>query len=207
MKKDNRKRIGIMGGTFNPIHVGHLMLAEWAREAALLDEVWFIPTGYSYTKQDKEYILDGEERLRMVQLATQDQKAFICMDTEVRRDGYTYTYQTIDLLNKEHPGVDLYFIMGADCLFSIDSWIKPDRIFKGCTILAAARNGSSYDKMKEKCIELEQRFGGRILLMEFLAMELSSSQIRERIKEGSSIRYLVPESVRSYIEKNHFYQC
>lgn len=206
MKEDNRKRVGIMGGTFNPVHVGHLMLSEWAREAALLDEVWFIPTGNSYTKQDKEYILDGEERLRMVQLAIQDHNAFTCLDMEVRRDGYTYTYQTIELLNKEHPELDFYFIMGADCLFSIENWIKPDHIFKGCTILAAARNGSPYNKMEAKCRELEQRFGGKILLMEFLAMDLSSSQIRERIKEGRSIRYLVPESVRCYIEKNHFYQ-
>lgn len=199
------EKIGVMGGTFNPIHVGHLMLAEWAMDAAELDRILFIPAGCPYMKQKKQ-ILDGTDRLRMVHYATADNPRFGVSGMEIEREGNTYTCDTIEQLQKENPDASLYFIMGADCLFTIETWKAPDRIFKACNIIAAARNGASLDEMEKKRRELEDRYRAQIELLRFPEIEISSTDIRSRIMKGESIRYLVPEPVREYILKNHFYK-
>lgn len=199
------KKVGIIGGTFNPVHTGHLMLAEWAKEEAGLDQVLFIPAGCPYMKNAGD-VLDGEQRLEMVELAIRDREDFICSDMEIRRKGYTYTYETLEMLRKQNPDTQYFFIMGADCLFSLESWACPERIFAACTLIAAARNGSPIEEMEKKCRELEERFHGSICLVEFLEIEISSTDIRTRVKAGRSIRYMVPDPVRSYIEENRLYQ-
>lgn len=201
----NHEKIGIMGGTFNPIHFGHLMLAEWAKEAAGLDRVLFIPAGYPYMKE-KGHVLNGQERLKMVELAIAENGSFSASAMEIDRGSATYTCDTMEQLRMENPGSELFFIMGADCLFSIDKWKEPEKIFKSCTIIAAARNGSPMEILEKKRGELESRFGADIRLLGFPAMELSSTDIRERASRGESIRYLVPENVREYINRNHLYQ-
>lgn len=132
------KKMGIMGGTFNPIHTGHLLLAQWAMEEAGLDGVLFMPTGNSYMK-DKGEMLSGPERLVMTQLAIRDRECFYCSDLEVKRGGNTYTYETLESLQFLYPQAKLYFIVGADCLFSIENWYCPEKIFRCCTLLAASR--------------------------------------------------------------------
>lgn len=206
MEEKKRKKAGVMGGTFNPVHIGHLMLAEWAREAASLDEIIFIPTGCSYAKIDKEDILDGAQRLHMVQLAIADREEFTCSDMEVRRGGNTYTYETMEQLKADHPETDYYFIMGADCLYTIETWSRAEKIFEACSIIAAARNGSPIDEMAVKCRELEKRYHGEIQLLPFMSVQISSTEIRSRVKEGHSIRYLVPEAVEKYIAEKQFYR-
>ena len=196
------RKIGILGGTFNPVHVGHLMLAECARDTIGLDEVWFIPTGQSYKKND----LPGEERLNMVQMAIAGNPAFCCLDLEIRRGGYTYTYETIEQLRDMYPGEEFYFIAGADCLETIEQWKCPERIFKGCTLAAAVRGHSCMEEMERLKGELVERFCARIILLPFLEMSLSSTQIRERVRKGQSIRYLVPDSVSDYIKEKGFYR-
>lgn len=205
MSGKKSKKVGVMGGTFNPVHIGHLMLAEWTMEAAGLDEVLFIPAGCPYMKSQEE-ILDGVKRLHMVELAIRSRDDFLCSDMEIRRNGYTYTYETLEQLKMENPDTEYYFIMGADCLFSLENWVHPERILRACTLIAAARNGSPMSQLECKRRELEQRYHCSIRLLPFLSMEISSSDIRSRLKTGRSIRYLVPDPVFNYIAENKLYQ-
>lgn len=198
-------KIGIMGGTFNPIHTGHLTLAEWAKDELLLDEVWFIPTGISY-KKAKLCVLSGQERLQMVELATADNESFKCLDVEVKRQGYTYSYETLEQLKRGYPEHTFFFIVGADCLFELENWKCPERIFASCILAAANRDSWSRDKLTEKKLELERRFGGRIELFSFAKLEISSTEIRDRVCKGKSIRYMVPERVEKYIKEKGFYR-
>lgn len=202
------RRIGIMGGTFNPIHNGHLMLAEWAMDAVKLDQVWLLPAGMPYMKAGQD-ILPGRERLRMTELAAADNDRLTCLDMEVRREGYTYSYETVEELRRKYPEYDFFFLVGADCLYTIETWKSPERIFASCTLVAAVRGEASISEMERKKEELEQRFpmeGGGIILLPFLQMSISSTQIRERIRKGLSVRYQVPDSVLNYIKEKGLYR-
>lgn len=202
---DKWDKIGIMGGTFNPIHIGHLLLAQWAMEEAALDGVIFVPTGCSYMKERTE-ILSGEERLAMTRLAIEGQERFLCSDLEVNRQGRTYTCETLEELHAVYPRAQLYFIVGADCLFSVENWYHPEKIFSHCVLLAASRNGIPMDRLEKKRRELVAAYDADILLTVFPNIEISSTDIRERCRQGRSIRYLVPECVREYIEKRQHYR-
>lgn len=198
------RKIGIMGGTFNPIHNGHLLLAQWAMDAQSLDEIWFMPTGISYSKAHAD-ILPGKERLHMVKLAIADNPAFSVSDIELRRKGYTYTYETLEELHEQFPKDSFYFIVGADCLFAFENWKKPERILQLCTLLAAVRGETSVEELKVKQNELKIRFGGEIELFQFINVDISSTVIRDRIRENKETRYMLPEAVRNYIAKEGFY--
>lgn len=204
-RRNDMRKIGIMGGTFDPIHVGHLMLAEWAMEEAGLEEVWVVPTGVSYMKAGRS-ILPGHERLHMAELATRDNARFRCLDIEIRREGYTYTYETLELLKKQNPNTEIFFIVGADCLFAIENWRHPEKIFGTCTLVAAVRNDASMKEMEEKRRYLLEKFGGNIILMPFVRMSVTSTEIRERIRKGKSVRYMVPRETLAYIEEKGFYR-
>lgn len=205
MSEIKYNKLGILGGTFNPIHVGHLMLAEWAKEECRLDHVLFIPSGCSYMKRENG-CKDSEERLEMVRLAIRGRSDFSSSDMEIRRGGFTYTCETVRCLQEIYPDTELYFIMGADSLFSVERWRHPEIILAGCTLVAAARGDANLQEMEAKCRELETRFHGQVRLMEFAAMDVSSSCIRERVRAGKSIRYLVPEPVRAFIEETNLYK-
>lgn len=199
------RKIGIMGGTFNPIHVGHLLLAQWAMEENGLDQVWFIPTGCSYMKQDKS-IVSPMDRFHMTSLALAGNDRMLCLDTEVRRQGNTYTYETLEELKRMYPEEHFYFIIGADCLFAMEEWRCPERIFSNCSVIAAVRGNAPVDQMRQKIKELEERFLADIRLMEFLNLEISSTLVRDLVRAGKNIRYLTPEPVADYIGKKGFYQ-
>lgn len=200
----NCKKIGIMGGTFNPIHIGHLLMARYAKEYVGLDAVIFIPAGHPYMKAGSE-ILDGQTRLQMVKIAIETEDSFYASDIEVRRSGNTYTYETLQELSQIFPHADFYFIVGADSLFAFDHWVYPEKILKNCTLIAAARNGSGTEALENKQRELIKRFGGEILLMEFPAFDVSSTMIRERIKNEKNVRHMTPDKVIDFIEANGLY--
>ncbi len=193
-----------MGGTFNPIHVGHLILAERVLEDKGLDEIWLIPTGCSYMKQDVE-VLSGEERYKMTSLAIQERSDMKCLDIEIKRFGYTYSYETLEQLREEYPEDDFYFIFGADCLFAIENWKCPERIFANCKVIVSVRNGASVADMEQKIAELTEKYGAEISLYPFLNLEISSTELRERIRQAKSVKYLIPDVVADYIAENNLY--
>lgn len=199
------RRIGILGGTFNPIHYGHLTLGEWARDALELDQVWIIPTGVSYMKDQGEIVSAGD-RLQMAELAVCDNAGFQCLDIEIRQKGHTYSYETLERLKAMYPEDELYFIVGADCLFTIETWKNPEQLLQSCILVAAVRENVDLSEMRSKKEDLEKRFHGKVILLPFLKMSLSSTEIRQRIRQGKSVRYLIPEKVLLYIEEKGLYR-
>lgn len=199
------RKIGIMGGTFDPIHIGHLLLARCAMEEVGLDEVWFVPTGCSYMKKDREMV-SPQERFQMTELALLGNDRMKCLDMEIKREGETYSYETLETLRREYPEDAFYFIFGADCLFTIETWKYPERIFAAASVIAAVRNEMPLEDMAAKIEQLKNRFGARITLLPFLHLEISSTDIRRRVRDGRSIRYLVPDNVIAYIEEKGFYR-
>lgn len=197
-------KIGIMGGTFNPIHTGHLLLAETARTAEGLDKIMFLPSGRSYLKP--KGVLSADIRLNMVKEAISDNPFFYVSDMEIKRGGNTYTYETLLELREQAPQDDFYFILGADSLVSIEHWVEPQIIFDNCILLAAVRDDIDNEKLKSVIESLSERFSARIHLLPFSPMTISSTVIRNNIAEGKSIRNMVPEKVRLYIEENRLYQ-
>ncbi len=199
------KRVGIMGGTFNPIHIGHLIVAEAAYEAYGLDEVLFVPSGHSYMKEQSE-ILDAKKRVHMTGLAIEDNPHFALSTIEIERDGNSYSYETLESLRKQNPTTEYYFIVGADTLFDLERWKHPEILLPSCTILVAVRNGVSVTKMREHADYLEEKFGGHIELLPTKHIDISATDIRKRISENRDARYMVPDAVLEYIHKNNLYE-
>ncbi len=200
-----KKRTGILGGTFNPIHTGHLILAEQAYNEFGLDEVLIMPSGVSYQKKGMD-MPDKDTRLEMCRIAVGDIPYFRISDMEIRRDGDTYTADTIEELNRSEPDTDLYFILGGDSLRGMKNWKDPDRIFKGCTVLAALRDRDSIESVSDLIGEYEKEYGAKISILHTPNIDISSSMIREFIREGRSVRYYVPESLRAYLLENGIYE-
>ena len=199
------KKIGVLGGTFNPIHNGHLLLAETARQEWGLDEVLLIPSGCSYMKDPRE-ILPGPVRLEMARLAVAHNPYLRVSDLEIRRTGNSYTCDTIQELGQMFPDARLYHIVGADTLFHMETWKEPERIFSGCITLAAVRDGEQDEKLLRQARHLMETYHTRVHLLPSLHLEISATDIRNRCRQGKSIRYLVPESVRLFLEENGYYR-
>lgn len=193
-----------MGGTFNPIHYGHLLIAENAYEQFGLDEVIFLPTGQSPHK-DARHILEAEERMEMIRLAIADNPHFSCSDYEIRKESISYTYLTVQAFSEQAAGKELYFIMGADSLAYFDSWMRPDEISRMCTILAAVRDGLNQAELIPIRDFLQEKYGARIGFISTPNFSVSSRMIRKRIASRQSIRYLVPDVVEQYLEKHAVY--
>lgn len=200
-----QKKIGIMGGTFNPIHQGHLLLAEEARTFCRLDKILFMPSGHSYMK-DKNEIAENLRRLEMTRLAIEDNAFFELSAMETEREGATYTCDTLAILKEQHPECEYYFILGADNLFTIEKWKNPHEIFRNCILIAAVRGDKDADDISKKADELMHKFDAQIILLPERIVDISSSEIRKRLSEEKSVRYMVPEKVYSYIQKHKLYQ-
>lgn len=197
------KKIGILGGTFNPIHNGHLILAQNALEQYALDEILFIPSGCSYMKKD---VLDAKARYQMTKIAISSNPSFQISPIEINRSGNSYTCDTLLELKKQNPEVQYEYIIGADTLFSMETWNRPALIFESCGILCSIRNGFPMSKMLEKQKELSQKYHANIQFLQEKAFDISSSEIRRRICSGQCVSYFLPESVLSYIKQHHLYE-
>ena len=198
------RKIGIMGGTFNPIHYAHLLLAESAREQYGLDRVIFIPTGIPYMK-DTTGLPSGELRYQLVKLAIRDNPYFTCSRIEIDRPGNTYTADTLRELHKMYPGDHLYFIMGADSMMDLDKWDRVDEVCHNTTILAAVRYRVDLEALEARKKELEEMFHADIELLEYGRMDVSSTIIRSRLAKGLSVRYLLPDECIEFIRTHSFY--
>jgi nicotinate-nucleotide adenylyltransferase len=199
------KKVGIMGGTFNPIHIAHLVLAEQAYEQYELDEVVFMPSKRPAYK-DLNEVIEEEYRQRMIELAIADNPHFRVDTMEFYREGNTYTADTLLELTKKNPGVSYYFILGADSLFQLERWSRPEVIMQHATILAANREDKDVDLVNAKIKELINTYHATIHLLKIPQIDISSKMIRARIQEGETIRYFVPSVVQDYISKHNLYQ-
>ena len=198
------RKVGIMGGTFDPIHIGHLILGENAYLQFGLDKVVFMPSGNPPHKKDRDGGTDLQ-RMDMVKLAIASNTHFEISDIEMNEEGYTYTYRTLEKLVKEHPDTEYYFIIGADSLFYFDTWKNPQRIADACTLVVATRNHTSDEKLDEKIEFVRKRFNANIEKLDTENIDCSSSQIRSWIKEGHTVKYYVPDTVINYIHTYHVY--
>lgn len=194
-----------MGGSFNPIHIAHLILAETARVQFSLDEVIFMPSGISYMK-DTSVMAQKEHRLKLCELACDDNPCFTVSRMEIDREGNTYTVDTLQALHEKEPETEWFFILGADSLFSIDRWYEVKRVFELATILAAVRNDMDTDDLFTQAEKLKKEFGARIELLSAPRMEISSTDIRRRMKAGKSVRYFVPDVCIAYMKENGLFQ-
>ena len=197
----NVKKVGIMGGTFNPIHNGHLTLAQCAQKQIGLDKVLFMPSGISYMKKN---VLDPQKRADMVHLAIKDNPDFELSLIEVQKSGNTYTCETLEILTSNNPDTQYYFIMGADSLFQIEQWRYPERIFSLCTLVCAVRDDYDFDAIQEKGRSLSQ-LGADIMYLNMPKIEISSSDIRKKVMNKVPIVEYVPLKVAEYIKEECLY--
>ncbi len=197
-------RIGIMGGTFNPIHLAHLSMAQQAYRQAELDKVLFMPSKNPPHKAGVK-IVSEEHRETMVRLAIKGISYFEFSDFEFKREGITYSTHTLTLLHRQFPKDEFFFIMGADSLFYIEEWYHPDELMRLASLLPVGRGGSDEVRMEEYASLLRSKYGAKIQIIKMKHMNISSSDIRRLISEGKSVRNYLPDSVWRYIEQTGCY--
>lgn len=198
-------RIGILGGTFNPIHNGHLLMAEYVREAMELEQVWIMPSGRPPHKHHPVLVTD-EERCEMIKLAIQGNEAFVFSDMEMTRQGTTYTADTLEQLKETYPEHEFYFIMGADSFVELSTWYQPEKIFSLAEIVVVNRQGTTRHQFTEYRDLYEKKYGKEASLVEMPFIGISSTNIRLRAATGLTVRYQVPDIVAEYMEKKGLYQ-
>jgi nicotinate-nucleotide adenylyltransferase len=190
------KTYGILGGTFDPPHIGHLILAQSAFESFRLDRVIFIPASIQPHKIKKTHT-PGALRRKMLELAIGDDSRFAVSDIELNREGVSYTVDTLNLLRAEYPDDNFYLLLGSDNVSDIAAWKNPEQIFALCQVAAAHRPDFTPSGPYADCV----------IYFEMPGIQLSSSVIRNRVREGKSIKYLVPRPVEDYIIANGLYRA
>lgn len=200
-------RIGIMGGTFDPIHNGHLVIAQTAFEQFHLDEIWFMPNGHPPHKNQTEIGSTPKMRADMAALAIEGHKSFRLETYETDKGSVSCSYETMEYFKSKYPDHTFYFIIGADSLFTLESWVHPERLFPTCTILAAYRDEkNTKEEMYRQIDYLKRKYGASIELLISPLVPISSSDIRKLCREGKDIREYVPEKVEKYIIKEGLYE-
>ncbi len=199
-------KIGILGGTFDPIHNGHLALGRYAKEQFLLDQIWIMPNGNPPHKNNHTIESNTNHRVEMVRLAIQEEKDFVLERYEVERKETNYSYMTMEYFKSRYPEHEFYFIIGADSLFSIETWKCPEKLLKTCVVLAAYREGKSHEEMEEQIRYINQKYESDVRLLNMPNVDVSSTEIREDLKEHESIKNLVPKVVYDYIVENQLFK-
>lgn len=198
-------KIGILGGSFDPIHNGHLNMAKSALKEFELDKVWIMPAAHSPNKEEAN-MTSGQMRLEMCELAVKELSDIEVSDFEFQYQETSYTYMTLQRLCKKYPEDEFYFIMGADSLDYFEKWYHPEIIAKLCTILVIMREGFSKDSMQKKVQELEKQFTCHIRLATCPRYDISSTEIRKNFQGSKSCKEFLPEAVLEYINKNNLYK-
>ena len=201
-----KSKIGVLGGTFDPIHLGHLIVAEDIRQKLGLREVLFIPAGQPWLKlKEEKPISAAEHRLAMVRLAVASNPYFKVSTLEIDRPGFSYSIDTVlELKAKLGAGAEIYFIVGPDALAELPRWKDPGRLVEICQVVGIGRPGHAQTDLHI----LESSIPGvsqRIMLVDVPQIDISSPEIRKRVAQGLSIRYLVPEAVEKYIAEHKLY--
>lgn len=198
-------KIGILGGTFDPIHMAHLILAETARDKFNLDKVLIMPAGDPYFK-DLNAVSDDDYRAKMVQLAIDGNDKFEFSNIELLREGNTYTVDTLLQLKEDYPNDEFFLIVGSDTLYQIENWKDPAKVLELATVVIASRSAVGED-IQHKIHELEDAFpGSKFERLNMLNIDISSTNIRAKVINNVSIKYLVPDAVLEFIEKNNLYK-
>jgi len=194
---------GIIGGTFDPIHIAHLYIAEVAMKKLNLEKVIFMPAGSPPHKTDRR-ITEASLRLEMVNAAIKGKKGFEVSDYEIQNKGMSYTYKTLEYFNNKKR--EIYFIVGSDCLMNLHKWREVDKIFSLCKLVVVTRPGFSKSELIKKKIEFEEKYNGEIIFLEVEGKDISSTEIKEYIKEGLEIEKLLPKEVIEIINKKGLYR-
>ena len=196
------RRVAIMGGVFDPIHVAHLFLAEEARVQFNLDEVVFMPNNLPPIA--KHVVLSPADRLEMVKLAIADNEHFSVSTIEVERDGPSYSYETVIALKAQRPEIQrIFFLTGADAILGLPQWRNFDKLLLECEFIAATRPGFDLDGLRTA---MPADLVSRVRFMPIPGLEISSTDIRQRVQAGQSVRYLTPDAVVGYIRRKGLYR-
>lgn len=201
-------RIGIFGGTFDPVHLGHLIVAEQCREQAQLQQVWFLPAARPPNKLDRP-VTPFARRVEMLELALAGQLAFRVEELERERPGPSYTADTLRELAQQHPAAEWYFVVGSDSLRDLPNWYRPAQIVQLATLLVVARPGWNLEADEENARQnLATALGTpvRLHVVTMPLIDIASSDLRVRAQAGRSLRYLVPRAVECYIGEKELYR-
>lgn len=199
------QNIAIMGGTFNPIHIGHLIAAQWVYDTGDFDKVLFMPSGQPPHKTNMP-IIEKETRLKLCSLAIENTPYFDISDYEINKEGYTYTVDTIKYLKEEHTNTNYWLIIGADSVMNLLRWHNPEELLKICNFIVVNRANYIVEDMEYQIEMLRNNYRANIIAISIPNIEISSSNIRKRIFNNKPIKYLVPEKVEEYIITNNLFK-
>ncbi|PRR82393.1 nicotinate-nucleotide adenylyltransferase [Clostridium vincentii] len=196
------ERLGIIGGTFDPIHLAHLHIAEQAIKTLKLDKIIFIPAGSQPLKINKK-VTEASLRFIMVKKAIEGRQGFEVSDYEINKEGMSYTFETLEHFSKSDR--EIYFITGADCLMNLGQWKGVERIFQLCKFVVFTRPGYSNESLLEQKDNIEHKYSGEVIILNLTELDISSTGIREAINLGEDINKLIPKKVIEIIKEKNLY--
>lgn len=199
-----KERIGVLGGTFNPPHNGHIVIADIAKREFDMGKVLFLPLGTPPHKE-ADAVLSREQRFAMAELIVRERPWLELSTIELEREGYTYTIDTLRYLNANMKA-DIWYIIGADTLFELETWREHEKVFEMCTFACVGRPGDDREKVLMQAVYLEEKYGKKIYVSEGSGPDISSTDLRELIAHGASVRGLVPDSIAEFLENNNVFK-
>lgn len=205
MGESPKKRVGLFGGSFDPVHYGHLANAEAARTQANLDEVIFIPAGQNPFKESQSRS-HREDCLNMLREAISTNSKFLLSRVEVDKPGKSYTVETVEKIREQRPDQDYFFIIGTDLLYDIERWKDAENLLSTIGLIVLTRPDPLMRDQEAKIQDIRDRYGTEVIPVEMPKLAISSTKLREMIREGRSIRYYTPDPVIDYIEEHHLYR-
>ena len=197
-------KVAIMGGAFDPPHYGHLVTAQTVYDNFDVDKVIIMPLGDAPHKNMSS--TTAKERYEMAKAAVADNPAFEVSSMEIEREGKTYTVDTLSEIKKNNPEIEIYFVMGADEITAVESWKQPERLLKMCSFIAVTRPGFDNETVEKKVEGLKRKYGCNIYFLEVPSLDISSTELREKIRHGKNVKYLVPKETEKYIADHDLYK-